>query len=96
MKKILIIEDNEDVRENTADILELADYKVTTAENGKIGLEMATQQLPDVIICDIMMPELDGYEVIEALSKNIANSFYISHGKIRKKRYAKRHEFRCR
>jgi CheY-like chemotaxis protein/CRP-like cAMP-binding protein len=74
MKEILIIEDNEDVRENTADLLELADYKVITAENGKIGVEMATQQLPDVIICDIMMPELDGYEVLETLSKNSKTS----------------------
>jgi len=70
MKKILIIEDNEDVRENTADILELSNYSANTAENGKIGLEMATQQLPDVILCDIMMPELNGYEVLENLSKN--------------------------
>lgn len=74
MKKILIIEDNEDVRENTADLLELAGYKVTTAENGKIGVEMATKQFPDVIICDIMMPELDGYEVLETLSKTSKTS----------------------
>lgn len=70
MKKILIIEDNKDVRENTADILELAGYNVMTAENGKIGVEVASQILPDVIVCDIMMPELDGYEVLQALDKN--------------------------
>lgn len=70
MKKALIIEDNKDVRENTADILELADYEVFTAENGEIGVEMANQLLPDVILCDIMMPELDGYEVLQKLSKN--------------------------
>src|SRR5690606_27664694 len=70
MKKVLIIEDNVDVRENTADILELAGYKVATAENGKIGLEKAIQLLPDVIVCDIMMPEMDGYEVLQDLNKN--------------------------
>jgi DNA-binding response OmpR family regulator len=68
MKKILIIEDNEDVRENTADILELANYKVITAENGAIGIEKAKQNKPSLILCDIMMPELDGYQVLEALS----------------------------
>lgn len=70
MKKVLIIEDNEDVRENTADILELAGYNVTTAENGKIGVKTANQLLPQVIVCDIMMPELDGYEVLQALGQN--------------------------
>jgi CheY-like chemotaxis protein len=61
MKKVLIIEDNKDVRENTADILELSNYKVSTAKNGKTGLILAKQLLPDVIVCDIMMPELDGW-----------------------------------
>lgn len=70
MKKILIIEDNQDVRENTADILELAGYNAATAKNGRIGVEVATQLLPDVIVCDIMMPELDGYEVLQELNKN--------------------------
>ncbi len=70
MKKILIIEDNTEVRETTADILELANYKVFTAENGKVGVEKALQVLPDVIVCDIMMPELDGFGVLEALGKN--------------------------
>ena len=69
MKKVLIIEDNEDVRENTADILELAGYSIATAENGKIGVKKAKELLPDVIVCDIMMPELDGYEVLQALTK---------------------------
>jgi CRP/FNR family transcriptional regulator, polysaccharide utilization system transcription regulator len=69
MKKILIIEDNLDVRENTAEILELANYHVLTAENGKIGVELAKSENPDLIICDIMMPELDGYGVIHMLSR---------------------------
>ena len=72
MKKILLIEDNDLIRENTAEILELANYKVTTAANGKIGVEMALQQIPDLIICDIMMPVLDGYGVLHAVQKNDA------------------------
>lgn len=68
MSKILLIEDNKDVRENTADILELENYHVITAENGKIGIQKALEHLPDIIICDIMMPELDGYGVFESLS----------------------------
>lgn len=70
MSKILLIEDNQDVRENTAEILELARYEVTTAENGKQGVEVALQEKPDLIICDIMMPVLDGYGVLHLLSKN--------------------------
>lgn len=70
MSKILLIEDNHDVRENTAEILELANYKVVTAENGKIGVEKALQEKPDLIICDIMMPVLDGYGVLHLINKN--------------------------
>lgn len=70
MKTILLIEDNEDIRENTAEILELANYKVITAENGKVGLEKAIETKPDLIICDIMMPVLDGYGVLHVLQKN--------------------------
>jgi len=70
MQTILVIEDNKDVRENTAEILELANYKVLQAENGKIGVELAQNVKPDLIICDIMMPVLDGYGVIHLLNKN--------------------------
>lgn len=70
MTKILLIEDNAEVRENTAEILELANYKVETAENGKEGVEKAQHEHPDLIICDIMMPELDGYGVLHILSKS--------------------------
>lgn len=70
MKHILLIEDDVVLRENTAELLEISDYKVVTAANGKIGLEIAKNNLPDIIVCDIMMPELDGYGVLEALSKN--------------------------
>lgn len=70
MKKILLIEDNQDVRENTAELLALSNYDVYTAENGKIGIELAKKTSPDLIICDIMMPEIDGYGVLHILSKN--------------------------
>jgi CheY-like chemotaxis protein len=69
-KKILFIEDNQDVRETTTDILELANYNVITAENGIIGVKKAKKYLPDIILCDIMMPELNGYGVLQILSKN--------------------------
>ncbi|HNF42741.1 MAG TPA: response regulator, partial [Ferruginibacter sp.] len=70
MKHLLLIEDNDEIRDNTAEILELAGYKVTTAENGKVGVEKAIQEKPDLIICDIMMPVLDGYGVLHLLNKN--------------------------
>ena len=70
MTKILLIEDHQDVRENTAEILELANYEVYTAEDGKKGLEVAMRTQPDIIICDIMMPELNGYDVLLYLSKD--------------------------
>ncbi|MCS6917861.1 MAG: response regulator [Chitinophagales bacterium] len=70
MKTILIIEDNQEVRENTAEILELAHYRVLTAENGKQGVDLALREQPDLIVCDIMMPALDGYGVLHMLSRN--------------------------
>ncbi len=68
-KVILLIEDNSDMRENTAEILELAGYQVLTAENGKIGVEIANRTPLDLIISDVMMPELDGFGVLHILSK---------------------------
>lgn len=70
MNTILLIEDNHEIRENTAEILELANYRVITAENGKDGIEKAVTDKPDIIICDIMMPVLDGYGVLHMLNKN--------------------------
>jgi CRP-like cAMP-binding protein/CheY-like chemotaxis protein len=70
MKKILLIEDNLEVRENTSEILLLANYNVMSAKNGKIGVDLAQKEKPDLIICDIMMPELDGYGVLHILNKN--------------------------
>lgn len=70
MKKVLVIEDNEDIREGTVEVLQLAGYEAIAAPNGKAGVDMAINEMPDVILCDIMMPELDGYGVLYLLSKN--------------------------
>jgi CRP-like cAMP-binding protein/CheY-like chemotaxis protein len=70
MSKILVVEDNNEIQENIVEILELADYNVISAKNGKLGVEMAIKELPDIILCDIMMPELDGYGVLFLLNKN--------------------------
>ena len=70
MSKVLIIEDNNDIRDNIVEILELAHYEVFEANNGKTGVAMALKNLPDIILCDIMMPELDGYGVLHLLNKH--------------------------
>lgn len=70
MRRILIIDDHPDIRENIAEILTLGGYETTTAENGKKGVELAMQQHPELIVCDIMMPELDGYGVLHLLRRN--------------------------
>lgn len=72
MKKILLIEDNVEIGENIAEILHLAGYSTLIAVNGKEGVELAIAELPDLIICDIMMPVLDGYGVLHLLHKNKA------------------------
>lgn len=70
MKKILLIEDNAEIRENMAEILDLAGYAVSTAPDGKEGVAMALKDRPDLILCDIMMPVLDGYGVLHMVQKN--------------------------
>ena len=70
MKSVLVIDDNTDIRENISEILEMAGYRTFSAENGKKGVEMALKEKPDLIVCDIMMPELDGYGVLHLLRKN--------------------------
>jgi CRP/FNR family cyclic AMP-dependent transcriptional regulator len=70
MKTILLIEDNAEIRENMGEILSLASYRVLEAANGLAGVAMALTEVPDLIVCDIMMPELDGYGVIHLLHKN--------------------------
>ena len=69
-KTILVIEDNSEIRENTAEILELSGFNVLTAENGRRGVDIAMKEKPSIVICDIMMPELDGYGVLHLLRKH--------------------------
>jgi CRP-like cAMP-binding protein/CheY-like chemotaxis protein len=68
--KILLIEDNVEMAENISTILELAKYDVTHASNGKVGVDLAQRNHPDLILCDVMMPELDGYGVLHILNNN--------------------------
>lgn len=70
MKQLLLIEDDRALRENTEELLELSGYSVLTAANGKMGIQSAKKNLPDIIICDIMMPLIDGYGVLEELSSD--------------------------
>lgn len=67
MTKVLIIEDNNDIRENVVEILSLSGYSVFDTDNGKKGAELAITHKPDIILCDIMMPGMDGYGVFEVL-----------------------------
>jgi signal transduction histidine kinase/CheY-like chemotaxis protein len=67
MTKILLIEDTDSLRELIIKILECFDYQAIAAANGKVGVQLAEEHLPDIILCDIMMPEMDGYEVLTAL-----------------------------
>ena len=75
MKKVILIEDDTALRENTAELLELSGYEVRTAPNGKVGLLEVANFFPDIIVCDIMMPLLDGYGVLEALSKDQSTKY---------------------
>ena len=68
-KTILIIEDHDDIRENIVEILELSGYKTYNCENGKKGYEIALKKIPDLIVCDIMMPEMDGFALLHLIRK---------------------------
>ncbi len=70
MNTILVIEDNLEVRENTAELLELNGYKVLTAINGKSGFELAKKNRPDVVICDLMMPDTDGLGFLQLVKSD--------------------------
>jgi CRP-like cAMP-binding protein/CheY-like chemotaxis protein len=70
MKKVLLIEDDTILREGTAELLEFYKYQVIRASNGRVGIKKAKNSIPDIIVCDIMMPEIDGYTVLEILSKD--------------------------
>ena len=74
MTKILVIEDEALLRTNTLQILQFEDFHTIAAENGLIGVEVAQEQIPDLILCDVMMPELDGYAVLVALRQNPATA----------------------
>jgi len=78
-KKILIIEDQAPMRRNVALMLELEGYKTCVAENGRVGIDIAKKERPDLILCDVMMPELDGYGVVQALRDDdaFANTPFI-------------------
>jgi signal transduction histidine kinase len=72
MAKILVIEDEAGIRNNLLELLEENDFEVIEAEDGSVGIKLATEQLPDLILCDVMMPQLDGYGVLTALRSNPA------------------------
>jgi DNA-binding NarL/FixJ family response regulator len=74
-KKILVIEDEPEMRRNLLTILKLEKFQPIGAENGRVGLELVRREKPDLILCDVMMPELDGYEVVSALRQDAATEF---------------------
>ncbi|MEJ0088844.1 MAG: response regulator transcription factor [Limisphaerales bacterium] len=74
MKKILVIEDEPEMRRNLTTILRLEKFQPLAAENGRIGIELAKRELPELILCDVMMPELDGHGVLQALRADAATA----------------------
>ena len=70
MKKILVIEDDANIRESLVELLEMKSFELISAENGTDGLKLAQERLPDLIVCDVMMPGMNGYEVVEAIRKD--------------------------
>jgi CheY-like chemotaxis protein len=70
MKKILVVEDAHSLRKDILEMLGFEGFEAIGAENGLVGVQKAREHLPDLIICDIMMPELDGYGVLEELRKD--------------------------
>ena len=78
-QKILLVEDNLDIRENTTELLELFNYTVVTANNGEEALNIALQQTPDLILCDIQMPVMNGYHLLEHIRKlpSLNNSRFL-------------------
>lgn len=72
--KVLVIDDEKNIRENIVEILELNGYEASSAENGKQGLDVFYQYKPDFVLCDIMMPELDGYGFLEHIKSDAENA----------------------
>jgi CheY-like chemotaxis protein len=79
MRRVLLIEDDHDIRENTTEMLELSGFEVVIATNGEEGVQELTKVRPDVILCDIKMPQLDGYSVLTKFKeiKEIAHVPFI-------------------
>lgn len=74
MKTILLIEDNRDILENLTEYMEMEGYKILVANNGKSGVELAREFIPDLIVCDVVMPEMDGHEVLRLLLNTATTS----------------------
>ncbi|NEQ59932.1 MAG: response regulator [Moorea sp. SIO4A1] len=74
MNKILVIEDEIFIRENLIELLEIEGFDALGAENGVEGVQLVQKEPPDLILCDVMMPELDGYGVLEALRQDPATA----------------------
>lgn len=70
MKRVLIIEDTAEIRENVTELLELRQYRIFAAQDGAEGLQLALEHQPDVIVCDVKMPVMNGFELLEALREN--------------------------
>src|SRR6266699_6431397 len=70
MKRILVIEDEHEMRRNITALLRYKEYEPIAAENGRLGVELARREKPDLILCDVMMPELDGYGVLQTLQQD--------------------------
>ncbi|CAG0932309.1 Alkaline phosphatase synthesis transcriptional regulatory protein PhoP [Thermoflexales bacterium] len=74
MSKLIIIDDDVSVRSNLVELFEMEGFEVIGAENGRVGVQLARQHLPDLIVCDIMMPDLDGYGVLEELRQDFVTA----------------------
>ncbi|MEJ6600867.1 MAG: response regulator, partial [Crocinitomicaceae bacterium] len=74
MEYILIVEDDTNIRESLQEIFELSGYKVSTAANGRIGYDSIMENCPDLVICDVDMPELDGFELLQAINQRLKDA----------------------
>lgn len=70
MARILLIEDDDIIRQLILDLLDIEGFEVISAEDGQSGLQLAQEQIPDLILCNVTMPDLDGYQVFTALRQN--------------------------
>jgi len=78
MKTILVIEDQPDMRENIATILEMENHTVIAAQDGRAGITLAKEEKPDLILCDVMMPDMDGHEVLALCVPTLASLARLS------------------